>query len=33
MFTNFTADSEGMDTDKIGNKLLEAVPEPDASGY
>jgi MoxR-like ATPase len=33
MFTNFTADSEGMDTDKIVNKLLEAVPEPDASDY
>jgi MoxR-like ATPase len=33
IFTNFTADSEGMDTDKIVNKLLEAVPEPDASDY
>jgi MoxR-like ATPase len=33
IFTNFTADSEGMDTDKIVNKLLEVVPEPDASDY
>ncbi len=28
MFTNFTADSEGMDTDKIVQKLIETVPEP-----
>ena len=27
MFTNFTADSEGMDTDKIVQKLIEAVPD------
>jgi MoxR-like ATPase len=33
IFTNFTADSEGMDTDKIVNKLLEVVPEPGASDY
>ena len=33
MFTNFTADSEGMDTDKIVKKLLEAVPEPDERDY
>jgi MoxR-like ATPase len=33
IFTNFTADSEGMDTDKIVNKLLEVVSEPDASDY
>jgi MoxR-like ATPase len=33
MFTNFTADSEGMDTDKIVQKLLEAVPEPDERDY
>jgi len=33
MFTNFTADSEGMDTDKIVRKLLEAVPEPDERDY
>jgi MoxR-like ATPase len=33
IFTNFTADSEGMDTDKIVNKLLEVVPEPSASDY
>ena len=33
IFTNFTADSEGMDTDKIVHKLLEVVPEPDASDY
>jgi len=33
MFTNFTADSEGMDTDKIVKKLLEAVAEPDERDY
>ncbi len=33
MFTNFTADSEGMDTDKIVKRLLEAVPEPDERDY
>ena len=33
MFTNFTADSEGMDTDKIVEKLLEAVPEPGEKDY
>ena len=33
MFTNFTADSEGMDSDKIVDKLLEAVPEPDERDY
>ena len=33
MFTNFTADSEGMDTDAIVKKLLTAVPEPDERDY
>jgi MoxR-like ATPase len=33
MFTNFTADSEGVDTDSIVQKLLEAVPEPDEKDY
>jgi len=33
MFTNFTADSEGVDTDKIVQKLLESVPEPDEKDY
>ncbi len=33
MFTNFTADSEGMDTDKIVKKLLAAVAEPDERDY
>jgi len=33
MFTNFTADSEGVDTDKIVQKLLEAIPEPDEKDY
>lgn len=33
MFTNFTADSEGMDTDKIVKKLLDAVQEPDERDY
>ena len=33
MFTNFTADSEGMDTDKIVQKLIEAVPEPSEKDY
>ena len=33
MFTNFTADSEGMDTDKIVKKLLETVEEPGAKDY
>lgn len=33
MFTNFAADSEGMDTDKIVQKLLEAVPEPGENDY
>ena len=33
MFTNFTADSEGMDTDKIVQKLIEAVPEPGEKDY
>jgi MoxR-like ATPase len=32
-FTNFTADSEGMDTDKIVQKLIEAVPEPGEKDY
>ena len=33
MFTNFTADSEGISTDKIVQKLLKAVPEPDEKDY
>ena len=33
MFTNFTADSEGMDTDKIVQRLIEAVPEPGEKDY
>ena len=33
MFTNFTADSEGMDTDKIVQKLLETVQEPGEKDY
>ena len=33
MFTNFTADSEGMDTDKIVAWLLESVPEPGEKDY
>ena len=33
MFTNFTADSEGMDTDKIVQKLLEVIPEPGEQDY
>ena len=33
MFTNFTADSEGMDTDKIVQKLLETVAEPGDREY
>ncbi len=33
MFTNFTADSEGMDTDKIVQKLLATVPEPGEKDY
>ncbi len=33
MFTNFTADSEGMDTNKIVQKLLETVQEPGEKDY
>ncbi len=33
MFTNFTADSEGVDTNKIVQKLLEEVPEPGEKDY
>jgi MoxR-like ATPase len=33
MFTNFTADSEGVDTDKIVQLLLDAVPEPGEGDY
>jgi MoxR-like ATPase len=33
MFTNFTADSEGMDTDKIVQKLLETIAEPGEKDY
>ena len=31
--TNFTADSEGVDADKIVQKLLEAVPQPGEKDY
>jgi MoxR-like ATPase len=33
MFTNFTADAEGMDTDKIVQELLKSVPEPGEGDY
>jgi MoxR-like ATPase len=33
MFTNFTADSEGMDTDKIVQKLVEVIAEPGERDY
>ncbi len=33
MFTNFTADSEGVNTDKIVQMLIDAVPEPGAKDY
>ncbi len=33
IFTNFTADSEGITADTLVSKLLEAVPEPDAKDY
>jgi len=33
MFTNFTADSEGINTDKIVQKLIETVPEPGEKDY
>jgi MoxR-like ATPase len=33
MFTNFTADSEGMDTDKIVQQLVQAVAEPGEGDY
>ena len=33
IFTNFTADSEGVDTNKIVQKLLETIPEPDENDY
>jgi len=33
IFTNFSADSEGVDSDKIVQKLLEAVPEPGEKDY
>jgi MoxR-like ATPase len=33
MFTNFTADSERVDTDQIVKKLLEAIPEPGEKDY
>ena len=33
MFTNFAADAEGMDTDKIVQRLLEEVPEPGEKDY
>ena len=33
IFTNFTADSEGVDTNKIVQKLIEGVPEPGEKDY
>ncbi len=33
IFTNFTADSEGMDTNKIVEKLLQSVAEPGEKDY
>ena len=33
IFTNFTADSEGLTADTLVSRLLEAVPEPDARDY
>ncbi|MBR4675379.1 MAG: AAA family ATPase [Victivallales bacterium] len=33
IFTNFSADSEGITADTLVNRLLEAVPEPDAKDY
>ena len=33
IITNFTADSEGVDADKIVQKLLEAVPQPGERDY
>ncbi len=33
IFTNFSADSEGITADTLVSKLLEAVPEPDAKDY
>ncbi|MCG3147333.1 MAG: hypothetical protein PCFJNLEI_00772 [Verrucomicrobiae bacterium] len=33
MFTNFTADSEGMDTDKIVQKLVATISEPGENDY
>ncbi|MBP5638277.1 MAG: AAA family ATPase [Victivallales bacterium] len=33
LFTNFTADSEGITTDAIVSKLVENVPEPSAKDY
>ena len=33
LFTNFTADSEGITTDAIVTKLVETVPEPSAKDY
>jgi MoxR-like ATPase len=33
LFTNFNADAEGMHSDKIIEKLIEAVPEPSPGDY
>ena len=33
MFTNFAADAEGMDTDKIVQRLIQEVPEPGEKDY
>ncbi len=33
LFTNFNADAEGLDTDAIVSRLVEAVPEPSVKDY
>ncbi len=33
MFTNFAADAEGMDSDKIVQRLIAEVPEPSEKDY
>ena len=33
IFTNFTADSEGITADTLVSRLIETVPEPDAKDY
>ena len=33
LFTNFNADAEGLDPDKIVSRLLQTVPEPSVKDY